>query len=420
MPLQPDTRLRFIRAAFLGMLSLLAPTIATAQLDGVDAVLRAATEDGRVAGVVAMAVTRDGVVYEGAFGKRDVAGGVDATVDSLFRIASMTKPITSVVVMQLVDDGLVALDDPAATHTVGLRDVQVLTGFDPNTGKPTFREPSRPLTVRHLLTHTAGFGYSIWNGALHRLVSEGERPGPRAGTDDLLRAPLVFDPGDGWEYGINTDWLGRLVEEVSGRSLDVYLRERVFAPLGMTNTFFNVPTDKEPYRATVHERQPDGSVVEQPRQPLPAVSFFSGWGGLVSSAGDYARFLRMLLNGGTLDGHQILRRDTVDLMAENHIGDLEAGAMRTVAPAVTNDFDFFPDSADKFGLGFLINTEPVVGGRSAGSLAWAGLNNTYFWIDRSQGVAGVLLTQVLPFFDGAVVDLLNEFERAVYDALSKS
>jgi CubicO group peptidase (beta-lactamase class C family) len=414
-----DPWLRSIQATVFAAICLLTPTLAPAQWPDVDAVLGAATDDGRVAGVVALVVTGEGVVYDGAFGKRDVAGDEEMTPDSLFRVASMTKPITSVAVMQLVDAGVVVLDDPASEHVEDLRSVRLLTGFD-RTGAPTLREPSRSMTVRHLLTHTAGFGYQYWNGDIKRLVDEGLLPSSRSGTDEFLRAPLLFNPGDRWEYGINSGWLGRLVEAGSGQLLDTYLRDYVFLPLGMNDTFYNVPASKEQYRATAHVRQDDGRLVEQPRQALPAVSVFSGGGGLVSSARAYGQFLRMLLNGGTLDGHQVLMRDTVDLMAENHIGELEAGAMRTVDPTASNDFDFFPDSVDRFGLGFLINTEPVPGGRAAGSLAWAGALNTYFWVDRTHGVAGVLLTQVIPFFDAEVVGLLDEFERAVYAALGKS
>ena len=414
-----DPRRTFTQAALFGALCLV-PVVASGQFDAVDATLRAATSDGRAAGVVAAVVTREGVVYERAFGKRDVAGAAEMTADSLFNIASMTKPLTSVAVMQLVDDGVVALDEPAATYLAGLHDVRVLAGFDRETGEPGFRAPSRPVTVKHLLTHTSGFGYDTWNADLRRLASEGAIAGMNSGTDEFLDAPLVFDPGSRWEYGISTDLLGRLVENVSGQTLDAYLRDHVLIPLGMTRTFFNVPPEHASYRVTLHVRDRDGSLTEQPRQPAPPVSFFSGGHGLVSSAGDYGRFLRMFLNGGTLDGRRVLQGTTVDLMGENHIGDLEAGAMATIAPAFSNDFDFFPGSADKFGLGFLINTKPVPGGRAAGSLAWAGLFNTYFWIDRSEGVAGVLLMQVLPFFDQTVVDFLDEFERAVYDALGKS
>ena len=415
-----DIRLRSVLAGIFGLFWLLVPAVVTAQLEDVDGPLRAATDDGRVAGAVALVVTRDGVVYENAFGKRDVANDVDMTTDSLFRIASMTKPITSVAVMQLVERGLVGLDDPVAKHVEELDDLKVLTGFDPTSGEPMLREPSGPVTVRHLLSHTSGFGYEIWNTDLRRLVSQESLVSLFTRTNEFLGAPLVFDPGDRWEYGISTDWLGQLVEHVSGQSLDSYLREHLFAPLGMTRTVFDVPPSSAHRRATTHVRQPDGSLVEQPLPPPATVTFFSGGGGLMSSVGDYGRFLQMLLGGGTLDGHRVLRAATIDLIAENHIGDLEAGAMKTAAPSASNDFDFFPHSADKFGLGFLINTEPVPGGRAAGSLAWAGAANTYFWIDRTHGVAGVLLTQVQPFFDATVVDLLDEFERAAYAALGKS
>ena len=408
------------RVAGLASVLLIVPAIAGAQFSDVDAVLRDAVSGGKVAGVVGLALTRDGVVYERAFGKRDVADDVDMTVDSIFRIASMTKAITSVAVMQLVDKGFVMLDDPAEHHVPALGNVRVLTGFDAETGVPRLREPTSPVTVRHLLTHTSGFGYEIWNSDLQRLVLTGSLESLFGGTDGFLAAPLLFDPGQRWEYGINTDWLGRLVEEVSGQSLDAYLREHVFTPLGMTDTFFNVPAVKAPRIVTVHQRDPNGNLAEQPRQPSPSGTFFSGGGGLSSTGSDYAQFLHMLLNGGTLNGTRVLQADTIDVMAQNHIGNLEAGAMSTVAPPFSNDFDFFAGSIDRFGLGFLINGQRVDGGRAAGSLAWAGIYNTYFWIDRTRGVAGVILMQILPFYDGEAVDLLGRFERAVYAAVDRS
>ena len=405
------------RVAVFVVVLLVSPSLSGAQFNEIDDVLRSAVDDGQVPGVVGLIVTRDGVVYERAFGMQDVGAGRRMETDAIFNIASMTKAITSVAVMQLVDDGLVALDDPAAQHVPVLGSANVLTGFDTETGEPLLRSPARPVTVRHLLTHTSGFGYEIWNEHVLRLVSTGALESLFADSDGLLAAPLLFDPGDRWEYGISTDWLGRLVEEVSGQTLDAYFRERIFDPLGMSDTHYNVPPGKVARLVTAHERDPDGALVERPGEAPSTVTVFGGGGGLRSTAADYARFLGMLLNEGALDGRRVLETDTVRMMAENHIGDLEAGAMTTVMPPFSNDFDFFPESQDKFGLGFLLNGETVAGGRSTGSLAWAGLGNTYFWVDPTQGVAGVLLMQILPFYDQPAVELLGRFERAVYSTL---
>ena len=374
----------------------------------IDAVLRGAVERREVAGVVAVAAFPSGVFYEGAFGKRDVGDGVDMSLDSMFRLASMTKAVTSVAAMQLVDEGELELDAPVSTYLPEFAP-RVLEGFDAASGEPRLRESSTSVTVRHLLTHTAGFGYSIWNPLLREAAEHEEFSG--------LAAPLIHDPGAAWTYGINTDWLGRVVEALRNASLEEVFREHIFEPLGMHDSSYNVPEPKHARVVTVHERGQDGRLTELDRPAPAGQTTFSGGGGLVSTAADYLRFTRMLLNNGELDGARILAPGTLALMAENHIGDLEAGTMATEMPETSNDFDFFPASSDRFGLGFLLNTEPVTGGRAPGSLAWAGLYNTYFWVDRRTGVSGVLLTQVLPFYDGPVVTLLDAFERAVYDSV---
>jgi len=381
----------------------------------IDEVLHGAVIRGDVPGVVAAAATRDGVFYRAAFGKRDEAADVEMTPDTIFRIASMTKAVTSVAVMQLVEQGKVALDEPAATYLPALADLQVLDGFD-EAGKAILRPAKTPVTVRQLLTHTSGFAYELWNASILQLVGQGVLASAGVDGGAFLEAPLVFVPGERWEYGIGVDWLGRLVDAASGLTLDEYFRQHIFEPLGMTDSYFDLPPEKASRLVTVHQRQPDGSLVEAPQEAQAPVTFFSGGGGLVSTAEDYLRFLRALLAGGRLDDAQILAPETVASMGENQIGELEAGAMRTVAPALSNDFDFFPGSVDRFGLGFLLNGTAVDGGRAAGSLAWAGLYNTYFWIDRERGVCAVLLTQILPFYDAETVALLDDFERAVYTA----
>ncbi len=386
----------------------------SADTSDIDSILEAAVESGEVPGVVAMAATSDGVIYQGAFGKRYVAADEDMTLNTVFRIASMTKPVTSVAAMQLVEEGALDLEAPVAEHIAGFSELRILEGLDEATGQPRYRSAATAVTVRHLFTHTAGFGYEVWNDRLRRVTEAGLVPSATAGGDGFLNAPLVFEPGERWHYGISTDWLGRLVEEQRGSTLDEVFAERVLLPLEMQDTHFNVPASDVERLVTVHVRRADGGLVEGPRAPPAAVSFFSGGGGLYSTAGDYVRFLRALLRGGELDGVRILEAESIEMMGRNHIGELEAGAMRTVMPEVSNDFDFFPASVDRFGLGFLINTEPVPGGRASGSLAWAGLYNTYFWVDPAGDVAGVLLTQILPFNDGAVIELLGEFERAVY------
>jgi methyl acetate hydrolase len=382
----------------------------------IDAALSRAVEAGEVPGVVALAATENGVMYEGAFGRRDLPGGPAMTLDTVFRIASMTKAVTSVAAMQLVEQGKLRLDQPIGDVLSELAAPQVLEGFD-STGAPRLRPARRAITLRHLLTHTAGFGYEMLRPDLIRYVGFTDTPSTSTGKLASLRQPLVFDPGDRWEYGINTDWVGRIVEAVSGHSLDTYFGKHILAPLGMTDTSF-VPSAEQLFRLVrVHQRRADGSLepisVETPSQR----EFLSGGGGLLSTGPDYLKFLQMLLNEGRSNGAQLLRPETVVLIAQNQVGDFLAGVWRTAMPERTNDLDLFPGARCRWGLASMITLDPGPNGRSAGSLTWAGLFNSYYWIDLQKRVTGVILTQILPFADQRAVQLCGEFERGVYDAL---
>jgi methyl acetate hydrolase len=379
----------------------------------IDSVLRGAFEAREVPGVVAVAASDSGPIYEGAFGVRDLGSGRAMTLDTVFRIFSMTKAITCVAAMQLVEEGRLALDAPVPAIDPALAAPQVLEGFNAD-GTPRLRPARRPITLKHLLTHTAGFTYEFWNADTLRYVETAGAPPIMSGQLAALRRPLNFDPGDRWEYGISIDWVGRVIEAVGGQSLDAYLRERIFSPLGMADTVF-VPTPEQHARqASVHQRQADGSLVPQ---PLPAPSnpeFYAGGGGLHSTANDYMTFLRMLLHEGSLGGARVLRPETVALMNRNQIGDLPAGTMKSCMPELSNDVDFFPGAELRWGLGYMLNLEPGPNGRSAGTLGWAGLANLYYWLDPARRVAGVIMTQILPFADPAAVNLNGRFERGVY------
>jgi methyl acetate hydrolase len=382
----------------------------------IDAALSRAVEAGEVPGVVALAATENGVMYEGAFGLRDLAGGPAMTLDTVFRIASMTKAVTSVAAMQLVEQDELQLEEPIGSVLPELASPQVLEGFDAS-GAPRLRPARRPITLRHLLTHTAGFGYEFWNPGLIRYVDVTGMPSLRTGKLAALRMPLVFDPGERWEYGVNTDWVGRIVEAASGQSLDAYFREQIFAPLGMTDTGFSLSAAQEARLVTVHQRKADGSLEPTATEARAQSEFSSGGGGLYSTGRDYLTFLQMLLRNGRFNGAQLLRPETVAMMAQNQIGDINAGIMKTAMPELSNDVDFFPGIPCKWGLGYMINTQPGPNGRSAGSLTWAGIYNSYYWIDPQKRVTGVILTQILPFADQRAVRLYLDFESGVYDTL---
>ena len=387
-------------------------------LSRVDAALRSAVDAGEVPGVVAMAATDRGLLYEGAFGHR-VRGGVEAmTPDTVFRIASMTKAITSIAAMQLVEQGKLVLEAPVPDIDPTIGAPRVLEGFDA-AGAPCLRPAKRPITLRHLLTHTAGFAYDMWNPTLGRYLQSAGLPLRSSGRVASIRMPLLFDPGERWEYGINTDWVGRLVEAASGLPLDVYFRERLFGPLGMVDSGFVTTEAQRARQARLHQREPDGTLVPQPLEP-PAIAaeFWSGGGPLYSTGRDYLQLLQMLLHGGQWNGARVLRPETVALMHANHTGDLPAGVMRTARPEMSNDVDLFPGTRVRWGLGYMLNLDPGPSGRSAGTVSWGGIYNTYYWLDPGRRVAGVILTQILPFADSRVLGLYGRFERAIYDVLA--
>ena len=381
-----------------------------------DQMLRAAVEAAEVPGVVALAADDRGLLYEGAFGVRDLNTAPAMTLDTVFRIFSMTKAITSVAAMQLVERGKIELDDPVPEVDPALNNPQVLDGFDA-AGQPQLRPAKRPITLRHLLTHTAGFTYEYWNADTLRYLQMTGTPAMSTGKLTALRRPLAFDPGDKWEYGISIDWVGRIVEAISGQPIDAYLREHICGPLGMDDTGF-VPTLEQLSRhAGAHQRQTDGSLASQPLRPVTVPEFYSGGGGLRSTGPNYLRFLRMLLNDGTLDGARLLRPETVELMNRNQIGSLPAGVMKSCMPELSNDVDFFPGAEIRWGLGYMLNMEPGPNGRSAGTVTWAGLGNLYYWLDPARHVTGMILTQILPFADPAMLRLYGRFERGVYALL---
>lgn len=386
-------------------------------LANVDRMFSQAVESKAMPGIVAVAATDTDVVYEGAFGKRELGKDAAMTVDTVVWIASMTKAITTTAAMQLVERGKLSLGGPAHEVVPDLAKAQVLEGFDP-VGKPRLRAPKRPITLRHLLTHTSGFSYEIWRPEIARYQEATGVPGITTCKNAALTTPLLFDPGDRWDYGIGIDWAGKMVEAVSGQKLDRYLQENIFGPLGMSDTSFRISPSQRARLATVHQRGAGGDLApiefELPQEP----EFLMGGGGLYGPAGDYLAFAQLFLNDGRGKGGQLLRPETVALMTQNHIGALEIGAMPSAIPALSKDIDLFPGVRKQWGLSFLITGDQLPTGRSAGSLAWAGLANTYFWIDRTQGVCGVFLSQVLPFFDDTAIGLAGTFETEVYGALA--
>jgi methyl acetate hydrolase len=383
----------------------------------IDTALRAATSAAEVPGVVALAATENGILYEGIFGRRRVGEAPAMTRDTVFRVASMVKVITSVAALQLVEQNKLSLDSPVPDIDPAIGSPQVLDGFDAK-GLPQLRPAQRSITLRHLLTHTSGFAYRLWDAKAAHYAKSLELL-PKAQRKLAPPTPLMFDPGTRWQYGTSIDWVGRIVETISGEALGVYFRKHILDPLGMNDTAFVLTPQQRAREASVHRRGANGALTAEPMEQNAPRQTFSGGGGIYSTAPDYLTLIRALLAGGALDGARILRPDTVALMGHNQIGDIDVGVLKTTVPALSNDVDLCPGVTRKWGFGHMITMQALAGGRSAGSLTWGGLLNTYYWIDPARKIAAVFMTQVLPFADGRALRLCRQFEHGIYTALKE-
>ena len=381
-----------------------------------DAALQAPVERGDIPMAVGAVTNAEETVYSGAFGERELRSGEPVEVDSVFYMASMTKPITATAAMQLVEQGKLDLDSPVSKWLPIAAEVQVLEGFDEN-GEPILREPDREFTLRDLMTHTSGHAYTLWSEDLKRYdEAVGGMPPLDYNVPETWLQPLVFDPGEDWMYGTAIDWIGYLVQEVSGQPLGDYMEEHIFEPLGMDSTGYGLTPEMEERRVSSHQRQEDGSLepTDWASEQNPPREY--GGGGLYGTAPDYLRFIRMILNEGTLEGATILQPDTVEQMVQNQMGDIRVGMLETTNPERSEDAEFFPGLEKSWGLSFMINEEEAPTGRPAGSLAWAGLHNSFFWIDPENEVGGAFMSQLLPFVDEKVLQAFHDFESAYYQA----
>lgn len=384
-----------------------------------DILQRVVSADGaeRVPGVVATVTRSDGDVYARAAGFRSVDDTAPMTTDTVFAVFSCTKALASTTVLQCVEDGLIDLDAPAAEYVPEIGDLQVLDGFAAD-GSQILRAPSTPITTRMLLLHTAGFSYSFFSEEYARLLADTGQPDILAASRECLRSPLLFDPGTRWSYGTNIDWAGQVVEAVRGQRLSEVMQQRVFDPLGMSDAAFVMTESMAARRAEVHQRLDDGTLVASGLILNQEPEIDMGGHGVYATIGDYTKFLRMWLRDGEGEHGRVLRADTVARASVNGLGDLKVGMLVSSAPALTHDAEFFPGQSKSWAYSFMVNDEDAPTGRTAGSLAWAGLANLYYWIDREKDVAGMWGTQILPFADPASVGGFLDFETAVYRAIS--
>lgn len=384
------------------------PTLGVSGAQAIDRMFQAAVDKAEIPGVVAAVTNKDRILYLKAFGRQDVAKGVPMSRDTVFRIASMTKPVTSVGIMMLYEEGKLRLDDPAGNHLPAYKGREVMAAFNEKDATYTTRPALGEMTIRHLLTHTSGLSYPFTSPTVLAVQA-------KTGKDPKM-LPLLFDPGTKWHYSPATAVLGDIIEKRSGQSLEDWDQARVFRPLGMVDTTYRPGPEKAARLATIHERKSTG-LVENPNLPqyTPDVR---GDGGLVSTASDYAAFVQMLLNEGSWRGKRLLKPETVRLMTSNQIGSVVVGTMPAAIPSRSASFPFGAGK-DKFGLGFQITvTEGAPRHeRAAGSYTWGGINNTHFWVDPKNGIGVVILTQVLPFYNATSMDVVTRFERLIYEHL---
>jgi methyl acetate hydrolase len=384
-----------------------------------DAVLQTVVAGGSpVPGVVAIATDGSGNIYEGAAGKRVLGQDADMTTDTVFAIFSTTKAITGTACLQLFEDGKLDLDVPAKTYAPDIGKLQVLEGFDVG-GSPKLRPPKRDVTTRMLLLHTAGFGYDFFNEKYNRLAQEHGQPSVITSSKASIMTPLLFDPGDDWEYGCNIDWAGQVVEGITGKRLGEIMQERIFEPLGMTSSAFTLTPSMRERLAGMHKREADGSATPMSDFELPQdPEVHMGGHGLYSTVQDYCRFIRMWLNDGMGPNGRVLKKETVLAAEKNGLGERKIKGLPGVIPALSNYAEFFPGMPKSWALTFMINDEDAPTGRPAGSLGWAGLPNLFYWIDRKNGIGGFWATQIFPFADPTSVGGYMDFERAVYGNLA--
>jgi CubicO group peptidase (beta-lactamase class C family) len=352
-------------------------------------------------------VNKDGVLYNEAFGKSRTSTSTAMARDTIFNMASMTKPITSIAIMMLVDEGRLKLDDEVAKYLPNWKDRPVISGFNDADASYQTRPAKRPITIRHLLTHTSGIGYGFSSPTLTKIMAKT--------MQTELDLPLLFDPGESWAYGASTRVLGHLVEAISGRTIDAFLESRILSPLGMHDTSYLVPAAKYARVVAVNARGNDGRFVEQPMpDKLPAT--VQGDGGLYGTASDYGLFLRMLLNRGTLNGKRLLSERSVKTIFENHMGHVVVQPQTSANPTLTRNFPLGAGK-DRWGLGFQLAAEKQPNRRTPGSGTWAGIFNTHFFIDPGREIGVVVMMQTLPFYDAASMKVYADVEEAVYMTL---
>jgi methyl acetate hydrolase len=382
-----------------------------------DELFHTAVESGDLVGGVAMAGTAEQVLYQGAFGWRDRETGDKTAIDNVFMLASLTKTVTAVAAMQLVERGMLGLDDPIGSVLPQLAHPDVLEGFADD-GTPILRPARQQITLRRLLSHTSGLGHEIWDASLLRYQEMTGTPGLGSRTNASLNMPLLSEPGEQWRYSIGLEWTSKAIEAATGMTFGDYLRDNIFQPLGMLDTGFGILPQHTGRLSSVYQREEGGALRPIDFAILPG-EYESGGGGLYGTAPDFFRFLSLFLNQGRVGSVEILSPETVKLMNQNQIGELAVTPMRAAQTTLSSDFELYPGMPKGWGLSGMITKEAGPNGRSPGSVAWGGLANCYFWLDPIENVAALFLTQILPFGDSRILEILGNFERELYRELGQ-
>ena len=383
---------------------------------GLDQLLEDAAGRGDMPFAVAAVANQGEILWQGNVG--EAAPGVKASPDTLFRIMSMTKAVGAIATLILVDQGRLDLETPVASVLPEFSAVRVLESIGAD--GPVLRPPRTTCTVRHLLTHRSGFAYETYDAKQAGYQRLPGSPNILEGTVESLNYPLMFDPGEGFVYGIGLDWIGRLVERIDGRRIDQFCQEEIFRPLGLSSTLFELDGG-EGRLASVCVRAEDGGFTEIQYNPPRRPEVYGMGFALYSTASDYLRLLQMVLNNGELGGNRVLTPAAVELMKTNQSGDATVPVFRSVLPGLSADVDLFPAGTEMtWTAAFLRNESDIPGRRAGGSLTWAGFLNTHYWIDPTTGIAAVLMTQTLPFCDPGYMRAYDAYERLVYQLFGSS
>lgn len=372
---------------------------------------------GGIPGVVAMLTDKQANIYEGALGKLSLDCDEKINTESVFNAFSTTKALVGALLFTLIEENIVKLDDLAKEYLPEIADIEVLEGFDKDS-KPITRKAKNDITLRHLVLHTAGFGYEFFNKEDLAYRQYYSIPSVVTNTLESLQSVLLFEPGTSWNYGINIDWLGLVLEKATSKRLSVLLKEKILEPCNMRDTVFDLTDSLKQRLAIIHVRDQSGKLSPARDITLPNPSPIDmGGHGLHCTVTDYMKFIRMILNDGVGENGRVLSPQSINFMCMNGIGTLRCQGWDSAIPLFTNKGEFYPSIQKSWGYTFQINEEMTNTGRPAHTIMWAGISNLFYFIDRKNGIGGFWASEVLPFMDPSSYGGFLQFESSIYQNL---